>query len=491
MNHTLKPTTSNLKPSSRRPVRTRIAPSPTGFPHVGTAYQSLFDYVWARKHNGQFVLRLEDTDRARLVEGSDKNIYETLAWLGLRYDEGPDAGGEYGPYVQSERLELYQDYADELVVKGHAYYCFCTSERLTEMRLEQQKNHQPPKYDRHCLGLSPQEVEKNLDAGIPKVIRMLVPEGETTFEDRVRGTITFNNVEIDDQVLVKSDGFPTYHLAVVVDDHLMEISDIIRGEEWISSTPKHVLLYQFFGWDMPTFAHLPLLLNQDKSKLSKRKNDVSLQSYKEQGYLPEALINFLAQQGWSHPEGKDIYSLDEMVHLFTWQAVQKTGSIFSFDKMKWFNGQYIRAYSVERLADMLTDYSKHSKSEITRVLPLVHDRLVLLSEFDELVEFLFSKLDYDKDELVGKKVTVESTRQMLRRAMEVLAELTSWDQEPWESALRKLAEELQVKAGDLFMALRVAITFSRTSPPLRESMELLGREESIQRIELAIKKLGT
>ena len=341
-------------------TRTRIAPSPTGFAHVGTAYQSLFDYVWAKKHNGQFILRLEDTDRARLVEGADKNLYGMLRWLGLSFDEGPDIGGPHGPYVQSQRLPIYQEHVQQLIAKGHAYYCFCTTERLAQMRLEQQKNHQPPKYDRHCTNLSQEQVVAKLDDNQPHVVRMKVPEGQTQFNDRIRGQITFQNSEVDDQVILKSDGFPTYHLAVVVDDYLMGITDVIRGEEWISSTPKHILLYQFFGWELPVFTHLPLLLNNDKSKLSKRKNDVSLNSYKEQGYLPEAIINFLAQQGWSHPEGKDIYSLDEMIHLFDWDRVPKTGSIFGFDKLNWYNGQYIRALDQKDLTQRLTEYSKHS-----------------------------------------------------------------------------------------------------------------------------------
>ena len=317
------PTTTPPAGGTQPSIRTRIAPSPTGLPHVGTAYQSLFDYVWAKKNGGQFVLRLEDTDRTRLVEGAAENIYEMLRWVGLPFDEGPDIGGSFAPYVQSERLESYHKQAEELVANGHAYYCFCTTERLAEMRLGQQKNHQPPKYDRHCLSLTADEVTKKLKDGVPHVIRMKVPEGQTSFVDRIRGEIVFNNHEVDDQVLLKSDGFPTYHLAVVVDDHSMGITDVIRGEEWISSTPKHILLYQFFDWPLPTFTHLPLLLNADKSKLSKRKNDVSILSYKEQGVLPEALINFLAQLAWTHPEGKDIYSLDEMMELFTWERVQK------------------------------------------------------------------------------------------------------------------------------------------------------------------------
>jgi glutamyl-tRNA synthetase len=475
---------------SNKPTRTRIAPSPTGFPHVGTAYQSLFDYVWAKKHGGQFVFRLEDTDRARLVEGAAENLYAMMRWVGIPYDEGPDVGGPYAPYVQSERLEIYKPYAKQLVMQGNAYYCFCAPERLIAMRAEQEKNHQPPKYDRHCANLDVTEVANRLAKGELAVIRMRVPEGQTRFVDRVMGEIVFENNEIDDQVLLKSDGYPTYHLGVVVDDNLMKITDVIRGTEWISSTPKHVLLYQFFGWDLPTFSHIPLLLNKDKSKLSKRKNDVSILSYKQQGYLPEALINYLAQQGWSHPEGKDIYSIEEMISLFSWDRVPKTGSIFDFDKLQWFNGQYMRAMSLEQVAERLVEHSAHPLDEIKRVLPLVHDRLVLLSEFDHLVAFLFGVEEYDKQLLISKNQTAESTKIALSAVAESLAALEIWGQESWEAAIRSVAEKLGWKAGELFMSLRVAVTFTTTSPPLRESMELLGREVSLSRIEQAAYKLS-
>jgi glutamyl-tRNA synthetase len=472
------------------PVRTRIAPSPTGFPHVGTIYQSLFDNVCAKKNDGQFVFRLEDTDRVRLVEGAAENLYEMMRWAGLSYDEGPDVGGPFSPYIQSERLDVYRPYAEQLVDAGHAYYCFCTSERLAQMRADQEKNHQPPKYDRHCLALRQHEIQAKLAAETPHVIRMKIPEGSTAFEDRVLGKISFDNTEIDDQVLLKSDGYPTYHLAVVVDDHLMGISDVIRGPEWVSSTPKHVLLYKFFGWDLPHFAHIPLLLNADKSKMSKRKNDVSILSYKQQGYLPEALLNFLAQQGWSHPEGKDIYSIEEMIEKFSWDRVPKTGSIFDFDKLKWFNGQYIRALPDEEIALRLRDYSLHTFEDILRVLPLVKDRLVVLSEFDDLVEFLFRELDYDKDLLVTKNQSADSTKSALAEVLASLAALDDWSQEPWEQAIRAVAQDSGWKAGDLFMSIRVAVTFATASPPLRESMVLLGKDRSLQRIDAAAKRLG-
>jgi glutamyl-tRNA synthetase len=471
-------------------VRTRVAPSPTGFPHVGTIYQSIFDYVWAKKHGGQFLVRLEDTDRARYVNGAAEQILAMIRWSGIPYDEGPDIGGPVGPYIQSERLDLYQETSQSLIDAGQAYYCFCTPERLAQMRVEQEKQHLPPKYDRHCLGLSKEEVVERINGDEKFVIRLKVPEGTTSFTDLVMGEITFQNAEIDDQVLLKSDGFPTYHLAVVVDDHAMKITSVIRGTEWISSTPKHILLYQYLGWDLPTFTHIPLLLNADKSKLSKRKNDVSILSYKEQGYLPEALVNFLSQLGWSHPEGKDIYSLEEMIELFSWQRVPKTGSVFSFDKMRWYNGQYIRKLAADDLVSRLTEYSRHPEIEIARVVPLIHDRLVLLSEFDDLVAFLYEDPEYEQSLLIGKNQSAESTKAALVRVQEALVALPQpWNHADWEAQMRAIANDLGWKAGDLFMTLRVAMTGSTQSPPLFESMELLGVATCLARVTIAIEQL--
>ena len=322
-------------------VRTRIAPSPTGQDlHIGNAYTALVNYVVAKKNEGKFIIRIEDTDRTRFVEGSEDHILESLAWLGITHSEGPDTGGPYTPYRQSERLSLYKKYAEELVVQGKAYYCFCTPERLAEMRKGQESRHEPPMYDGMCKAFSRQQSAIRVKNGEQHVIRLSLPdEGVTVFTDLIRGEISFENKLLDDQVLLKSDGFPTYHLGVVVDDHLMEISHIIRGEEWISSTPKHVLLYQFLGWGLPLYAHMPLLRNPDKSKLSKRKNPVWVSWYREQGFLPEALLNYLATMAWAHPDEKEIFSIDEMVEVFDLSDVQTTAPIFDIEKLRWMNGR--------------------------------------------------------------------------------------------------------------------------------------------------------
>jgi glutamyl-tRNA synthetase len=477
------------------PARTRIAPSPTGDPHVGTAYQSLFDFALARQSGGQFILRLEDTEQVRYIEDSDRRIFESLRWIGLPYDEGPDIGGPHAPYRQSERLPIYDKYAQELIDKGHAYYCFCTPERLAAMRKEQEARKEPPRYDRTCLRLSPDEVQAKLAAGERHVIRMKVPdEGITSFVDLVRGEIQFENRLIDDQVLVKSDGFPTYHLAVVVDDHLMEVTHILRGEEWISSTPKHILLYQFFGWEPPLHAHTPLLLNDDRSKISKRKSPdkTRLEGFRDRGFLPEALLNFLALLGWSHPDGKEIFSLNEFIELFHPDRLLKAGSVFDMNKLIWMNGVYIRALSLDELAERLAPYTQHPPDKVREVLPVLQDRLKLLSEFDDLAAFFFADPPYDLALFSSKQFDRPALRERLIAARNWHADLPwPWDKETWEAGVRALAEELGFrKAGDLFMLLRVAVTGRKESPPLYDTMMLLGRDKTLDRFDAAIAALG-
>ncbi len=477
------------------PARTRVAPSPTGDPHVGTAYQSLFDYALAHQSGGQFVLRLEDTDQARFDPHSDRRIFESLRWVGLPYDEGPDIGGPYGPYRQSERLPIYHAHAAQLIAAGHAYYCFCTPERLAQMRKEQEARKEPPRYDRTCLNLPPAEVEARLAAGTPHVVRMRVPDtGVTGFTDLIRGEIEFENRLIDDQVLIKSDGFPTYHLAVVVDDHLMGITHIIRGEEWISSTPKHILLYAFFGWEPPLHAHTPLLLNEDRSKISKRKSPekTRLEGFRERGFLPEALLNFLALLGWSHPEGEEIFSLAEFVRLFSPERLLKSGSIFDMNKLIWMNGHYIRALAPEALAARLAPYTRFNPEQVQAVVPLLQDRLKLLSEFDELADFFFERPAYEAGEFSSKQFDRAALAEHLRAARAWHAALpTPWTHDTWEAGIRALAEERGFKkAGDLFMLLRVAVTGRRQSPPLFETMEVLGREETLARMDTAAAALA-
>jgi len=492
-------------------VRVRVAPSPTGDPHVGTAYIALYDYVFARQQRGKFILRIEDTDRTRSTLESERMIMESLHWLGLDYDEGPDVGGPYGPYRQSERSEVYSKYSQMLLESGHAYRCFCTPQRLGQMRKEQEKAKLPPKYDGRCRGLSTEEVQKNLDAGLPHVVRLAVPRtGETSFADKVRGVVTIANEQIDDQVLIKSDGFPTYHLANVVDDHLMEITHVIRAEEWISSTPKHVLLYEAFGWHPPEFIHMPLLRNPDKSKISKRRNPVSLIWFREEGYLPEALLNFLGNMGYSFSDGREIFTLDEMIADFSWERVGKTGPIFDFQKLDHFNGTYIRKLSVDELADRLLATALKDanpaemapwavkdgaldRSFLLMVVPLVQERMEKLNrrEFDDMADFFFvpaDKLVYDPALLVPKKQPASAVAPMLEKAAAALAAVDRWDLPTVEDRLRTLSTDLGWKAGDLFMTIRIAITGKKASPPLVESMVVLGKEESVRRVKVALER---
>ena len=479
-------------------VRVRVAPSPTGDPHVGTAYIGLFDQVFARSQNGKFILRIEDTDRARSTPESEQAILESLRWVGLQWDEGPDVGGDYGPYRQSERSEIYREHTGALLESGKAYRCFCTPERLVEMRDRRRKEKLPSKYDGRCRELTQEQVEENIAAGKPFVVRLRVPlESEVSFTDKIRGNVTIAAAQIDDQVLLKSDGFPTYHLANVVDDHLMEITHVIRAEEWISSTPKHVLLYEAFGWEMPEFIHMPLLRNKDKSKISKRKNPVSLLWYKEQGYMPEALLNFLGNMGWSFSDGREIFSLDEMVADFSWDRVSTTGPIFDVTKLDWMNGMYIRQLSPEELTCRLLDTALAGRDidrdYLLRLAPLVQERIGKLNadDFDAMADFFFvsaDDLDYDAGLLVPKKQEPAEVGPALAQMRERFDAIDPWETQPMEDAIRALAEEIGWKAGSLFMSIRIAVTGRKASPPLLESMIILGKEESLKRIEKAVEK---
>lgn len=460
-------------------VRTRIAPSPTGIAHLGTAYQAQRDWAYAKNMGGKFIVRIEDTDRERYVEGAVNILFEAFAWLGYTNDEGANIGGPYAPYTQSERLPIYQKYAAELVEKGEAYYCFCTKERLDKLREEQQAQKLVPRYDKFCRNLSAQEVQTRLAAGEKSVIRMKMPlDGDTTFYDLIRGDITFKNSDVDDTVLLKSDGYPTYHLAVVIDDHLMHITHIFRGEEWISSTPKHVQLYKAFGWDMPAFAHLSLIRNKDHSKMSKRHNDVSVLSYRDKGYLPEALNNFLALLGWSHPDKKDIFTMEEYVKLFSIEQFTTTAPVFDVEKLKWMNGVYIRALSDADLASRLSAGfvpASCSPELLTQIVPLVKERLVTLKDFDELASFFY--VDPPKVEFSG------DDQNYLKVAREALSSCT-WSKEGIESALISQVKEHGWKNAPFFAALRLAITGKKISPPLSESMVILGRDQCLSRLPL-------
>ncbi|MDQ3098737.1 MAG: glutamate--tRNA ligase [bacterium] len=488
-------------------VRTRIAPSPTGFPHLGTIYQVLFDYAYAHKHGGQFVVRVEDTDRKRYVEGAEEVVSRSFHWFGLDGDEDPWKGGPYGPYRQSERLDIYKPYIEDLLKKGRAYYCFCSKERLEEMRRQQDANHQPPMYDRHCRDLPEREVRDRLADGVPHVVRLRVPDGEIiSFDDLLAGHIEFRSELIDDQVLLKEDGYPTYHMAVVVDDHLMEISHIFRGKEWISSTPKHVLLYRFLEWEMPEHIHLPLILNSEgQGKLSKRHGHSSVDYYRNLGYLPEAVLNYMTNIVWKHPENKEIYSFVEFMQLFEIKDVTSQGPRFDLKKLDWVNGQWVRNIEDAELIKRLTEidevveksHSKYSAEQISSVLPLVKDRLNLLSGFDDLALFFFEDVEKViesqeqwKTLLLGKRNDIDLTREMLMKAIDVLTISETWTHDVLESLMRGVLESEGWKIGEFFMVLRVGVTGRSATPPLFETMEVLGKDLCLDRLNKALQILS-
>jgi glutamyl-tRNA synthetase len=463
-------------------VRTRMAPSPTGEYHVGHIATLLKNYAFAHKHGGQFVLRIEDTDQERKVEGAVEKILKVITDYGLDWDEGPQKEGPFGPYVQSERLPLYEKYAKMLVDNNQAYYCFCSRDRLTELRDQQRANKQQPRYDRHCRNLSLDEVAAKLEAGEEHVIRLKVPDNQDiTFTDLIRGDITFNSSEVDDQVLMKSDGFPTYHLAVVVDDHLMEISHVMRGEEWISSTPKHVLLYQAFGWEPPVYAHIPVFLNPDgKGKMSKRKGTVSAQSFLDDGYLPEALLNFFMILGWTREDEREIMSLEEYIHEFDPARISAKSVVFDLKKLAWVNGQYIRKLSFEELLEKLAPHipDDFPKDKVENVVPLIHDRLEKLSDFDELTTFFYKPFERDANfsRLLNKKATPDVIALQLEATQQALSKITDWSHESIETVIRDLQEQNEWKKGQYFMMLRIASTGRKATPPLFETMAAIGQE---------------
>ncbi|MBL7126020.1 MAG: glutamate--tRNA ligase [Dehalococcoidales bacterium] len=485
-----------------QPVRVRFAPSPTGFPHVGNIRTALFNWLFARHSGGAFIVRIEDTDVARKVEGALDAILDGLRWLGLDWDEGPEVGGKYGPYFQSQRLDLYREAADRLVEQGDAYRCYCSPERMAEMRAEQQKRKQSPGYDRRCRDLSETERTQKEAEGITPVVRFKMPlEGQASFSDIIWGEITVENSLLDDYVLLKSDGYPTYHLANVVDDHLMEISHVLRAEEWLSSVPRHKLLYQALGYEMPQLAHLPMILGPDRSKLSKRHGAVSIIEYREQGYLPEAMVSFLALLGWSLDDKTDIIARDDLVKHFSLERISKTAAIFNHEKLDWMNGVFLRELSHEELLRKIMPFLESglpeavkrpvSEEYVSQIVPLVRERINTLAEAATYADFFFlDELEYDASLLMGKKMTVEITLKALKVAQERLSLLESFDHDSLEGTLRPLAEELGLKTGQLFSPLRVATTGRTAAPPLFETMMVLGKERCLERIRVAVGKLG-
>ena len=478
-------------------VRVRFAPSPTGFLHVGGLRTALFNFLFARNSGGTFILRIEDTDRARYVEGAVDNLINTLRWAGLDYDEGPVIGGDFGPYVQSERLNIYSKHVEMLLEKGVAYRCFCTPERLEAMRKEQEKKKLQPKYDRTCLNLSGGEIKGNLDSGKPFVVRMKVPDSITIkFSDIIRGDVEFASERVDDQVLLKSDGYPTYHLANVVDDHLMEISHVIRGEEWLSSTPKHVLLYEAFGWDVPKFAHLPLLLNPDRSKLSKRQGDVAVEDYRDKGYLKEALVNFIALLGWNPGDDREIFSLAELEKEFSLEKVNKSGAIFNVEKLNWLNFQHLRNKPDNEVLDMLREHltrtgmnvSSFKDDYLKEVITAMRERVSFIKDYTEKSPYFFTPpAEYDPA-VIKKRWKPESAGYLKRLAGE-FSILKNPGKNDFEDALHRTAESLKISNGDLIHPLRLAVSGMGEGPGLFDIVHILGRDETVRRINSAIETI--
>jgi glutamyl-tRNA synthetase len=482
-------------------IRVRYAPSPTGYLHAGGARSCLFNWLFARHHGGTFILRIEDTDRTRYYERSVSDLLSSLRWLGLDWDEGPEMGGAYGPYSQSQRLPLYQEYARKLVASGDAYYCYCSPARLEEMRAEQRHRGSRVGYDRHCRELTAHERAEREAEGIVPVIRLKVPlEGQTCFDDLIRGRICMKNSQMDDFILLKSDGFPTYHLGVVVDDHLMEISHILRADEWIPSTPRHALMYRAFGWSPPAYAHLPVILSPaGQGKMSKRKfvaadgrqYNVMMREFRAAGYLPEAMFNFLALAGWSYDGKTDLLTREQMIERFDLDHVGKSSAKFSYDKLDWMNGMYIRQLAVDDLAARLKPFLDAAKlhtdlETVQRITPLIRERLVKLSDAVAMTDLFFAdELHYDPQLLIQKGMTATQAGQVLAESQQILSHAAQFDEATIEPPLRAKAEEMGLKARQFFGTLRIATTGKEVAPPLFGTLAILGREKVLARIARA------
>ena len=476
-----------MQSQSETSVRLRFAPSPTGYPHLGNIRTALFNWLFARHHGGKFILRIEDTDIARKVEGAVDIILDSLRWLGLDWDEGP--------YFQSQRLLAYHETAQSLLDSDHAYLCFCTPERLQAMRQEQMRCKQPPKYDRHCRELTQHKRTQLRTAGVTPVIRFKTPlEGETTLCDLIYGWVTFKHATLDDFILVKSDGYPTYHLANVVDDHLMAVSHVLRAEEWLSSTPRHILLYQALNWQAPQFAHLPMILGSDRAKLSKRHGAANIGEYQRQGYLPDAMINFLALLGWSLDDRTELLSREELVRHFSLDRVGKTAAIFDRDKLEWMNGIYLRRLNLEKFVEQAIPFLDrdlpHSvrrpldRNCVSHVLSLIQERARTLAEVPELASFFFvDEVSYDTSLLLKGKLDTKSASRAITITAQKLQETLAWDAEMLEDLLRSAAGELNLSTGEFFGLLRIAITGRTAAPPLFQTMAVLGKEKCLKRLE--------
>jgi len=482
-------------------VRVRYAPSPTGYQHVGGVRTALFNYLFARAHNGRFILRIEDTDQERFREDALEDIYRTFDWLGFHWDEGPDVDGPYAPYLQSQRTEIYRKYAEQLTASGNAYYCYCSPERLEKLRNGGTEGTKSSGYDRRCRNLSAQEQAELAGRGLTRVIRFKVPlEGSTSFYDELLGNIETANKDINpDPVLLKSDGLPTYHLANVIDDHLMEISHILRAQEWLPSCSLHTLIYQALEWTPPKFCHLPMVLGEDGQKLSKRHGATRIMEFREQGYLPEALINYVALLGWSFDDSREFFTLKELESVFSLEKLNKAPGVFDYKKLAWFNGNYIRKLPPEKLVSLLLPYLQRDSlveddplpeqmELLSGLVPLVQERLTTLSEIPGLIGFLFKEIEeYNIEELIPKRLDKEQTLEVLKRVEQILKGFFDHSDEENEKIFRDLAKEMGIKLGDVLLPLRVALTGSRISPPLFESIRLLGQTRTLHRIERVIK----
>ena len=483
-------------------VRVRFAPSPTGEPHVGNLRTALFNWLFARRYGGSFVLRVEDTDRDRYVEGAVAAILDSLRWLGLDWDEGPEVEGVYGPYMQSQRLKIYEEIAQKLLDGGFAYRCYCSRERLDQIRKEQQRNNSQLGYDRNCRNLTPQERREHEAQSVVPVVRFKMPlSGETSVQDLIRGEVTWRNEGLDDFIILKSDGYPTYHLANVVDDHLMKISHVLRAEEWLPSTPRHLQLYSALEYGPPSFAHLPMILGPDRAKLSKRHGAAAILKYRDDGYLPEAMVNFMVLLGWSLDDKTEIMSREFIMEHFSLERIGKPGAVFDNEKLEWMNGLYIRQLPEVELAERMLPVLKAGlPAECTNVdpeglmpvIPLVRERLKTLNDAPEMTKYFFQRdIDYELNALIQKGMDADSTLQALRQATEVLTSLKDFDTTTIEEALRAACAELGLSGRQFFGALRVAVTGRTAAPPLFETMEVLGRERCLERIEKAVDRLAT
>ena len=477
--------------ASNRPVRTRIAPSPTGFPHVGTAYIALFNLAFAKAHGGEFILRIEDTDQSRSTEQSEKMILDALRWVGLDWAEGPDNGGPHAPYRQSERSDIYKKHAQELLDKGHAFRCFCTAEELDAMRAEQIARGENPHYDGRYANLSREESDKLAAAGKPFVIRMKVPtEGVCKIQDMLRGEVEIPWEQVDMQVLLKTDGLPTYHLANVVDDHLMQITHVIRGEEWLNSAPKHQLLYEYFGWEMPVLCHMPLLRNPDKSKLSKRKNPTSITYYRDAGVLPEALLNYLGRMGYSMPDDKEVFTLEEMIASFDITRVSLGGPIFDIEKLHWLNSEWLRALTPEQLKNKILDWANDS-DKLTAIAAAIQPRIHLLSDAVNWAGFYFQNLpDIKAEDFEHKSLSAEQIMEILQIATWKLEALPEWTEDNIFKTLKGLSAAMDIKLRDMMAPFFIAIAGSTSSTPVMNSMYVIGADMTLTRLRHAVEVLG-